>query len=237
MVNQETITDVRGIFEKTGKPSSSLLNRLTVRGREEKVSLSLRKYFGWKGTDPAVVVVHSVDADSGRIRDSGYITLGERTLYFMATDLWEDAAKELGVEVEVRDFAEFHFTRNCHFSQWIDSDNMDVTVYKGEKKETLSPEEIEEQGITRFCLRLCLTPTCVGVATAMMGALPMALGEALEKYPRLNEGRCPQVNLPMKGRMKGAPFDFIPAESPKDGVGIGVILARRCYINLSGGTQ
>ena len=56
----------------------------------------------------------------------------------------------------------------------------------------------------------------------MMGALPLALETATERFPRLQEASCPQVNLPMDGRSKGAAFTLAPVEQAKDGVGVGV---------------
>ena len=47
MMVQETITDVSGIFESSGSPNvSSLLWKLQVWGRSEKVGKTLKNNFG-----------------------------------------------------------------------------------------------------------------------------------------------------------------------------------------------
>ena len=140
----------------------------------------------------------------------------------MATDLWVNAPKEARVEITIDDLGEFVFQRSQHFSEWTDSDIFTMIVFKNKDKVEMDPVEQEQAGIGAITMRLCLTPTCVGAVTAMMGALPVPLERATEDFPRLNVASCPQVNLPMEGRSKGTAFTLAPVEQRKDVVGIGV---------------
>ena len=178
MVNQETISDVGGIFENSGAPTAALLRKLTVRGRTDKVGKSLEKNFKWDSKEPIVTVVNSVDSTSGKIPDTGYIALGTKTISFMATDLWVNSPKEARVEIVIEDLGEFVFPRGQHFSEWTDSDTFITKIFKNKEKQEMDPQEQENAGIGAILLRLCLTPTCVGVVTAMNGALPIPLETA-----------------------------------------------------------
>ena len=88
------------------------------------------------------------------------------------------------VVITFTDLGEFVFPRGRHHSEWADSDQFVVRVYKGGKRrKELDGQDIQKEGVKPFSLRLCITPYCVGGAMVMMGAIPLSLQELKDSYP------------------------------------------------------
>ena len=114
-MSQVTISDKNGVFSKTGPIRKELLDR------HDQVARALRTHFSWDGEDNTAALVTSVEENTGRLLDIGWVTLGSRTIKFKAScpqehlimdsakkksTLFymavEERTKEAGIEISVR---------------------------------------------------------------------------------------------------------------------------------------
>ena len=208
-----------------------MLRNLLVRGGGIQVNDCLKRW-GWTGRDPAITTVFTLEANSGSILGLRYESRGPGPeITFKASELWQDADKEVSMTIKVTDLAKLRWVSvgsSRNQTEFMDSTDFQVEATHSSRG-SLSQEEMAECRIGGFCMRFSVMPVQVGKAALYGGIIPLSREELQGKVGEwevdLASPLIPTVALKlfrMGGRWQNAlPMDLLPKEEEGDNVGIG----------------
>ena len=98
---------------------------------------------------------------------------------FRAKDLWRTAEDGISVTLKLHDLSELEWNsegRVRNQTKWLDSSNLNVSVFKGEDRLDTQREK-EDAGVGGFSVQFTMQPIQVDKAVLYGGIIPMSLGE------------------------------------------------------------
>ena len=184
------------VFSGKKTPPTSFLNSLVVKGGVEAIDPALKRLVAWNGSDPVCCPVTNIKED-GSINTTRWALLGslDKNPRLLASNLFSGVEKDLVINIPIEDLKIFEF-RETNASHWIESTELQVTIFDKTEKKVLSEEEATSKGVGTFCIRTVLQPDSHATALMWMGLVPVSKEELRTKLPSIyTRTCCPQIAL------------------------------------------
>ena len=147
MVNKQVISSP--LFAKRRKLSPTLMRTLLIRGGGINVDDCLRR-FGWDGIGATITTVMNINVEAGTVSGVRFESRGQGpNVTFRAKDLWRTAEDGISVTLKLHDLSELEWNsegRVRNQTKWLDSSNLNVSVFKGEDRLDTQREK-EDAGV------------------------------------------------------------------------------------------